>query len=657
MDAIRALDFSDLVACSRTGDPRLSPKGTEVVFPVTRPDFEANRNETQIYRLPAAGGAPVRLTTQGTINNTPSFSPDGAFLAFTSNRSGTNQIWILPTAGGEARQVTRLTLGASRPVWFPDGKRLLAVSPVYGERGDEAAIEAHEKERERFGGTARVIDALMYRHWDTWSEDRVDHLFVIDAASGEARDLTPGPYPVPPRSLSGDPDYAVSPDGGEVCFVSLRHPDQALSTNLNLWTVSAEGGDPVRISPGEGCNVHPVYSPDGTSIAYCAMARAGYEADRLALVLRDRESGVVREIAPGFDRSAGAPVFSPDGKTLYFAAEDEGATRIFRVSAAGGDPEPLTGGATDGRPTPSPDGNSLYFSRQTMMRPQEIHRVPAAGGEAVRLTSFNEETLAGIEMYDAEEFSYEGAKGARVHGFLLKPPGFREGETYPTVFLIHGGPQGAFGRDFHDRWNAQLFASPGFVVVMINPRGSTGYGQAFTDAINGQWGGDCYEDLVRGFDHVLATYTFCDRERTAAAGASFGGFMVNWIAGHTDRFRCLVSHDGIFNTEMMDYTTDELWFTEWEFGGAPWEAGERYRRYSPHLFVENMKTPTLVVQGEQDFRCTTAEGLGFFTALQRRGVPSRLLYFSDEGHWVVKPKNRRLWYKTVIEWLERYLKG
>ncbi len=260
-------------------------------------------------------------------------------------------------------------------------------------------------------------------------------------------------------------------------------------------------------------------------------------------------------------------------------------------------------------------------------------------------------------MNEAEDFWFEGAEGARVHGMLVKPPDFQEGRRYPTVFLIHGGPQGMFGLDFHERWNPQLFAAPGYVVVMINPRGSTGYGQAFTDAIRGEWGGACYRDLERGFDHVLETFPFCDPERTAAAGASFGGFMVNWIAGHTDRFRCLVSHDGIFNTEMMDWATDELWFTEWEFEGAPWENPEAYRRWSPHLHVESMKTPMLVIQGEQDFRCPASEGLNLFTALQRRGVPSRLLYFEDEGHWVLKPRNREVWWRNVLGWLERYLQG
>jgi dipeptidyl aminopeptidase/acylaminoacyl peptidase len=652
----RPLRFDDLLTQTRASRPRVTPDGAWVFFVGTRPDPDQNRNVSHLYRVPLDGGKAVQITRHGTSNGDHEISPDGKWVAFTSNRSGISQVWVLPVDGGEARQVTTLKLGARRPAWFPDGKRFLAISAVYRDTGDQEEIARREEAREKEKPGYRVIDRLMFRHWDAWTDDKVDHLFAVEVESGKAQDLTPGPYPVPPLSLTGDPDYAVSPDGSEICFVSLREDALATSTNTNLWTIPASGGEPKRISPWDGCNAFPAYSPDGSRIAYLGMRRAGYEADKRELVILDRKTGKITEVAPGLRGSAGVPVWSPDGERIHFAAQDEGRMRVYAVDADGGEPVELTGHATDHDPAVSPDGEWLVFARETLNAPPEIWRVPSGGGKDEALTRLNAENLAGLEMNEAEDFWFEGAKGARVHGMIVMPPRFETGKKYPTVFLIHGGPQGMFGLDFHERWNVQLFAAQGYVTVMMNPRGSTGYGQEFVDAIRGEWGGACYEDLRRGFDHVLATFDYCDPGRTAAAGASFGGFMVNWIAGQTDRFRCLVSHDGIMNTEMMDWATDELWFTEWEFGGAPWEAPEEYRKWSPHLNVENMKSPMLVIQGEQDFRCPVSEGLDLFTALQRRGVPSRLLYFEDEGHWVLKPKNRRVWWETVLGWLEKYLK-
>jgi dipeptidyl aminopeptidase/acylaminoacyl peptidase len=652
----RPMQVADLLSMHRASRPRVSPDGASVVFIAAKPSLDENRNVSHLHRIPLTGGEPVQLTRQGTSHGDHEFSPDGRWIAFTSNRSGSSQVWVLPTEGGEARKVTDLKAGASRPVWFPDGKRLLVISPVYADTSDPDEVAKRDAAAEKTKVRPREIDALMFRHWDSWGEGKIDHLFAVDVETGAAQDLTPGPYPVPPRSLTGEPDYAVSPDGKEICFVSLREDAQALSTSAHLWIIPASGGEPKRISPWDGGNAFPVYSPDGTRIAYLGMRRAGYEADKREILIFDRRTGTVREVAPDFDRSAGSMVWSPDGKRLYFSAQDEGCTRLFAVSADGGAPAPLTNGPTDHDPAISPDGAWLVFGREGVDGPPEIFRVATAGGGAVALTALNRELLSGIDFGPAEDFWFEGAQGARVHGFLIRPPAFERGRKYPVLFLIHGGPQGMFGLDFHDRWNSQLFASPGYVVVMINFRGSTGYGQAFTDAIRGEWGGACYEDLERGFDHVLAAYDFCDAGRTAAAGGSFGGYMVNWIAGRTDRFRCMISHDGIFNTEMMDYATDELWFTEWEFRGAPWEQPEEYRKWSPHLHVGAMRTPILVVQGEQDFRCPVSEGLNMFTALQRRGVPSRFLYFPDEGHWVLKPTNRRVWWDNVLGWLEKYLR-
>ena len=655
--ARRSFSTADLLRQRRAMGACPAPDGRRLVFAVKQPNLDENRNEVQLFEMePGSGAPPRRLTGAGTVNSDPAFSPDGSLLAFTSNRSGERQIWLLPTTGGEARQLTHLPGGASRPVWFPDGQRLLVISSVFADASADAEVKARLEAAKARRASGRVIDSLMFRHWDSWRDDRLDHVFLVDAETGTARDLTPGPWPAPPLSLSGPPDYAPSADGRHVFFTSLRDADLARSTNINIWRVPVEGDSPPeRVSPGEGCNLYPTPSPCGRYLAFCAMARAGYEADRLRLVRLDLRTGELLEVARDFDRSVTAPVWTPDGAWLVFSAEDEGTCRIWCVPSSGGTPTPLTGGGTDRAPALLADGRTVVYEHQDLLGPPDLFSVPLTGGASRRLTALNAETLAEVELHDGEEFWYEGAAGLRCHGYLIKPPGFEPGQRYPVVFLIHGGPQGAFGRDFHERWNAQLFAAPGYVVVLLNPRGSTGFGQAMTDAIRGEWGGACFEDLERGFDHVLAHYPCCDPTRLAAAGASFGGFMVNWIAAHDHRFRCLVSHDGIFNTEMMEYLTDELWFTEWEFEGVPWENPTAYRQYSPHLCVESMRTPMLVVQGEQDFRCTAAEGLGLFTALQRHGVPSRLLWFSDEGHWVIKPANRELWWSTVHAWLARWL--
>lgn len=653
----RPLTFDDLVSHLRASQPRVSPDGRWVVFVGSRPDFQLNRNVKHLFRVPLAGGPVEPLTTTGTANTDPAFSPDGRFLAFTSNRSGRAQVWLLPWEGGEARQVTRFRTGARCPVFFPDGKRILAVSAVYEDTNDPAEIDRRQDEADKQPVRPRVVDHLLFRHWDAWTEGMVDHLFVVDVATGEARDLTPGPFPVPPRALTGPPDFAVSPDGRDVAWLCLPEAatPAASSTSIQVFVGPAEGGASRRVSRFAGGHAFPAWSPCGRWLAFVGMRRAGYESDRREVQVWDRETDTVREVAPGFDHSADAPSWSPDGQWLCFTAEDRGRNRVWVVPSSGGAPRPVTSDGWDRAPAWTRDGRSIVFQHETLQSPPDVWRVDIEDLQPQPLTRLAAENVAVLDLPAPEEFSFPGARGATVHGFLLKPPGFVEGRRYPTVFLLHGGPQGAWGLDFHERWNPQMFAAPGYVVVLINPRGSTGYGQAFTDAIRGEWGGACAEDILRGVDHVLRTFPFCDPARLAAAGASFGGYLVAWLATRTDRFRCMVCHDGIFNTEMSTWLTDELWFPRWEYEGLPWDDLRPYRQYSPHLYADRLSTPMLVVQGEQDFRCTVAEGLGLFTALQVRNVPSRLLYFPDEGHWVLKPRNRRTWWTEVLGWLHRYL--
>jgi dipeptidyl aminopeptidase/acylaminoacyl peptidase len=382
------------------------------------------------------------------------------------------------------------------------------------------------------------------------------------------------------------------------------------------------------------------------------MKRAGFEADQKQLILYERSTGKRLNLTEQFDYSVNDMVWSPDSKAIYFNADDKSNESLFKLSIAGRQLETLVGKGYTHSLRIVPDGKSLVVARESINQPAEIFRIDTDGKNIKKLTAVNESRLSQIEMNAKEDFWFDGAGGTKVHGFIVKPPGFDAGKKYPMVFLIHGGPQGQWGDQFHYRWNAQMFAARGNVVVLINPRGSTGYGQRFTDEISRDWGGKAYEDLMLALDHVLKTYPFIDGKRLAAAGASYGGYMVNWIAGHTDRFRCLVSHDGVFNPKSMYGTTEELWFPEWELGGTPYKNPELYEKWSPMAFAHNFKTPMLVIHGQMDFRLDVSEGFQLFTALQRQGVKSKMLYFPDEGHFVGKPANAELWYKTVLDWID-----
>ncbi|HEV2115297.1 MAG TPA: S9 family peptidase [Terriglobales bacterium] len=473
--------------------------------------------------------------------------------------------------------------------------------------------------------------------------------------------------------------YAFSPDGKEVAFTSNISEVEATSTNNDLFVVPVSGGTPKKITDNPASDSTPRYSPDGKYIAYLAQVRPGYESDRFRLMLYDRATGQRRSLTENFDRWVGGFVWAPDSKSIYFVAENSGQQPIYVVSLSGGDVHELERNTNDDL-TITPDGNTLVFTRMSVRSPNEVYALtpdlrskcwtqlrneirivptfPTAPcrNTAKPLTHLNDAVLSQVEMPSLQPFWFTGAEKSRVQGFLLKPPSFDAHKKYPVKFLIHGGPQGAWDDAWSYRWNPELFAADGYVVVMINFHGSTGYGQKFIDAINGDWGGRPYVDLMRGLDYVEGRYPFVDKDRECALGASFGGYMVNWILGHTTRFKCLVSHDGTFNTESAYGTTEELWFPEWEFKGTPWTNRALYRRWSPHLFAANFKTPTLVVHGQLDYRLDLSEGLQLFTTLQRLGVPSKMLYFPDEGHWVLKPQNSQLWYKTVNQWVDTWVK-
>lgn len=469
----------------------------------------------------------------------------------------------------------------------------------------------------------------------------------------------PGDHDVPPFSLGGQDMYAISPDGGEVAYTSNIDEVEATSTNNEIFLVPITGGTPKKISTSPGSDSTPLYSPDGKYIAWRSQARAGYESDKTSLLICDRMSGEIRNVTKNFDRSVGSFVWLPDSKRVLFSTEDHGEAPIYSLPLETAQPEELVKLHADDL-TCGANGN-LFFTSASIQKPNEIAKLNldemSTSDPVVRIewvTWMNDAVLSQIAMQPLEPFTFTGAAGAQVQGFLVKPPGFDPNKKYPLKFLIHGGPEGAWGDDWSYRWNPELFAANGYVVAMINPHGSTGYGQAFTDGVNGDWGGKPFVDLMKGLDYIEKTFPFVDKNREAALGASYGGYMINWILGHSDRFKCLVSHDGMFNSESAYGTTEELWFNEWEFKGPPWKSRELYRKWSPHLFTTNFKTPTLVVHGQLDYRFDVSQGFDLFTTLQRLKVPSKMLYFPDEGHWVLKPQNARLWYKTVNAWVDQW---
>ncbi|MBA2623520.1 MAG: S9 family peptidase [Chthoniobacterales bacterium] len=661
----RPFTFEDMMKLKRLSEPAPSPDGKWVVFAMQDVDLEANAKKSHLWIVPAAGGEARRLNLTENEEERPRFSPDGARLIWTSKATDPTQIWMSkfsPESGGldgEPRQLTNVSTGADGGIWSPDGKNIVFVSAVYPDCKDDACNKQRDEELKNSKVKAKVFDKLLYRHWMSYTEFKRSHLFVVSvegpvAQQNAARDLTPGNHDVPPFNLGGQDLYAISPDGQEVAYTSNIDEVEATSTNNEIFLIPINGGTAKKISNSPGNDNTPLYSPDGQHLAWRSMARAGFEADKQTLMVYQRKLEQARNATAEWDRSVGSYVWALDSKGFFFTAEDRGEAPIWSLTLDAKQPTELARLHADDLAFGG--GNQLFFSRASIEAPNEIWRQDvAARGEPAAVTSVNNALLSQVAIQPLEPFSFKGAENADVQGFLVKPPGFDPAKKYPLKYLIHGGPQGAWGNSWTYRWNAQLFAASGnYVVVMINFHGSTGYGQAFTDSISGDWGGKPYVDLMKGLDYVEKTFPFIDKEREAAMGASYGGYMVNWMLGQTDRFKCIVSHDGVFNTESAYGTTEELWFNEWEFKGPPWKNRELYRKFSPHLLAEKFKTPTLVIHGQLDYRLDVAEGLQLFTTLQRLKVPSKMLYFPDEGHWVLKPQNSRLWYKTVNDWVDQW---
>ncbi|MFZ0663440.1 MAG: S9 family peptidase [Acidobacteriaceae bacterium] len=680
----RPMTFNDLMQMRRLGDIAVSPDGRWVMYSATDVDLEKNTRTPHLWIVPIAGGEARALTDSMAGEDRGRFSPDGKQILFQSEREGGKQIWLadFDTAKGtigEPHQLTSLSTGVDGAMWFPDSTQILFKSKVYPECPDDACNRQRDEEREQSKVKARIFTHLLYRHWDAFTGDKRSHLFLVSAKGGTPRDLTPGDEDnVPAFQLDGPEQYAFSPDGKEIAFEQKQVPVPAISTNIDIFTLRLDdpNAKPVKISTSPGGDHTPRYSPDGRYIAWRSQARAGYESDRFRLVVYDRQTKKIRQVLPKFDRWIDGLAWAPGSRTIYFTYPDEGDERIGSVAVDGSHLVRYTRRGEYGDLHPTPDGKLLIAAKMTMRMPGEVYVLnvgekqeePRAVKKATsaspafavapqrQLSHLNDALLDQLDMQEMEAFWFLSVGRVRVQGFIIKPPNFDPAKKYPVKFLIHGGPQGAWGEGWSYRWNAELFAANGYVVVMINPRGSTGYGQAFIDGVNGDWGGKPYIDLMRGLDYAEQHYPFIDKTRECALGASFGGYMVNWILGHTHRFRCIVSHDGMFDPESAYGTTEELWFNESEFKGTPWTNRAMYRRWSPMLAEKNFKTPTLVIHSQLDYRLDVSEGYQLFTALQRMNVPSKMLYFPDEGHWVLKPQNSQLWYKTVNDWVDQWTK-
>jgi dipeptidyl aminopeptidase/acylaminoacyl peptidase len=653
----KPFDVNALLELKRIGDPQISPDGKLVAFTVQSVDVAANKKPVQVWIVPLEGGTPRQITQEGLANQRPRWSPDSKRISYVSDRGGSSQIWMMDPDGGNAKQITNLATEADGQIFSPDGRNLVFTSEVYPECGADDACNTKNLDAEK-ASKARIYTDLLYRHWNAWRGKRRSHLLVMPVTGGPVRDLTPGTRDVPPFSLGGSDDYDISPNSQEVCYSMNSSPVPATSTDSDLYVVSMAGGAAVKITITLGADSNPRYSPDGKYIAWRAQTRAGYESDRWRLMTLERSSGKVTNLTENLDRWVNSFTWEPDSGSIFFTTNDRGRQGIQVIPAAGGAARAVaTGDSELDDMQLTRNGKTMVYTQQSGVAPVEIYRASSSGGTAAALTHLNDQTLADHQMTPLEEFWVDGAEGAKVQSFMVKPPNFTPGQKYPVLMLIHGGPQGFWGHAWTYRWNAQVFAAAGYLVVMPNPRGSTGYGQKFVDDINNDWGGRAFDDIMAVADHMVSDVPFADGSKMTAAGGSYGGYMIDWILGHTQRFKALITHDGVYNLVSEFGATEELWFPIWEYGGTPWEKPEGYAKWSPNNFVTEFKTPTLVIHGEQDFRVPYNQGLELFTALQLQKVPSKLLLFPDEGHWVLKPQNSILWYKTFIDWMDSWVKN
>jgi dipeptidyl aminopeptidase/acylaminoacyl peptidase len=648
------LTIEALQRVARISEAQVSPDGRFVAFVAALPELEKNRVAYNIWLLERQTGQARQLTFSEGKNVRPRWSPDSASIAFLSDRSGQMQIWLIGISGGESRQITRLPTEVESFLWSPAGNCFAVVSLLYPDCPDAAANEKRKKEQEDNPVKMKAITDVPFRRWDEWIDDRRSHILIVGIDGVWQRDLTPGIQDCPAWSESGPDGYAFSPDGQEVCFTRVVG-NEALDGRKNLFTVSVSGGEPLQITHNRALDNAPRYSPDGRYIAYLATTRPHLDGDHAHLSIHDRKTGEQIWLTTEIDNSVSDFVWSPDAKTIWFTVEENSEETIYELEVSRRKHSSRSHTTNVSDLGVAPDGRHLIFIRSSFSQPAEVYQAPTAGEiRFEQLSHLNDEWTAGIEWGESSLFQYKGWKDKTVESWLIKPPDFSANRLYPLLLLIHGGPHGAWGNNFHYRWNPQVFAAAGYVVISPNFHGSSSYGQEFTDQIRGDWGGAPYEDLMKGVDEAIR-WPFIDSTRLAAAGASYGGYMANWIAGHTDRFRCIVSHDGLFNLVTSLYSSDYIGGTLEELGGTPWEKVEVLHQASPSTYACNFKTPMLIIHGQLDYRVDVSEGLAIFQVLKAKGVPAKFLYFPDENHWVLKPSNSVKWYKEILDWLSRWL--
>ena len=661
----RPFNFDDMMLVRRVSDPQLSPDGKTVAFVIGDVDKAGNRVISQIYTVPAdrPGTVPKQLTTGTSSNTSPRWSPDGRLIAFTTG----GQIWTMEPDGGRKRQVTSISTGAGNPVWSPDGRRIAFNSDVYPECTNDQCNKAEDARAEASKIQAHTTERLLFKHWNEWRDRKRTHVFIVQSSGGSSTDLTPGDFDSPPYAASTGVDYAFSPDSREIAFLKNLDKVEATSTNSDIIVASLSDNKQKNITESnDGYDAGPVYTPDGKYLLYRSQATPTFEADRWRIMRYNRTTGETIELTQGFDQQVDELVISPDSKTVYFAAGYRGRTTLFTVPV---EPDFRLRIATHVKPlisnvgtasgvNLSNDGRTLVFLSSTIQVPAELMRASSDGSGVASLTNINESILRYFGLPKAEDVEWKGALNQTIHGFVLLPTFFDKTKKYPLMVLIHGGPQSAWMDSWGYRWNPQIFSNAGYVVFMPNPRGSTTYGQKFVNDISGDWGGKVFVDLKNGIADVIKR-PYIDRARIGGAGGSYGGYMVDWILGHNNdprfKFKALASHAGVYNLESMATATEEIWFPNWEFRGMPWQNPAMYARWSPHRFAPGFSTPTLVTAGELDYRVPVNQSLELYTTLQLRNVPSKLLIFPDEGHWILKPQNSELWYKSVLDWFNKHL--
>jgi dipeptidyl aminopeptidase/acylaminoacyl peptidase len=706
------MTFEDMMHMKRLGGTAVSPDGKWLGYSVTTVDLEKNTKTPELWLQAIAGGEPIKVAVAQPGDDGLEFAPDGKRVLFVSGREGGGQVWIANFNGesgatSDAKKLTSISTEADNAKWSPDGKFVVFTSAVYpdcpaitfadGKTGDQCNAD-RDKAKADSKVKAQIFTHLMYRHWNHFTGDKRSHLFLVEVESGRVRDLTPNEKHDVPTDYPTDPlgcGCAISPDSKEIAFVKKDVPEEAVSTNADIFTLDLTNPDakPLKVSTALGGDLSPAYSPDGKWLAWRSQERAGYEGDKFRLALYDRGAKTIKYLLPNFENWVDEFAWALNSEVIYFVSGKQGEADIYRAGLQSDRALEIQTGAEFSslhvvpielnRPTTeAPDGllatmmkvdrpaEVVYALGRNLCPPKGFKEEPGGGRKPdygdkcdsipPSLTHLNIALLAQLDLPKMESFWFTASDGTKEQGFIIRPPGFDASKKYPVKFLIHGGPQGAWGDAWSYRWNAELFAANGYVVVMINPGGSTGYGQAFVDRVNGDWGGKPFSDLMTGLDYAEQHYPFIDKDRECALGASYGGYMANWVLGHTNRFKCIVSHDGMFDPESAYGTTEELWFNEWEFKGKPWDyygkpdSENPYRKWAPLMSAKNFKTPTLVVHGQLDFRLDVSEGYQLFTTLQRLGVPSKMLYFPDEGHWVLKPQNSQLWWKTVNDWVDEW---